>query len=74
MDIKSKDQLVRSYNSLVHKLNDSIRDASWDPEIIIDPDNIRRELEVLKTSIESIIDPKPHLFDLNPTVSDLEEE
>ncbi len=43
--------LIANYNSLVKKLNDSIRDKSFDPEIIIDPDYISREMDSIRNGI-----------------------
>lgn len=44
-------RLISSHNSLVRKLNDSIRDKSFDPEIIISPDEITRELDDIRNCI-----------------------
>jgi hypothetical protein len=44
-------RLVSDYNSLVLKLNNSVKDPSWDPQIIIDPEMIRKEIEGLKNAI-----------------------
>ena len=47
-------QLLRNYNSLAEKLNNSIKDKSWDPQIIIDPDYIQREMEGLRSCIVTL--------------------
>jgi hypothetical protein len=44
-------RMVRDYNSLVRKLNNSINDKSFDPTIIISPDDIEQELEGLRNSV-----------------------
>lgn len=46
--------LMRSYNSLVTKLNGNIKDASWNPEIIIDPEDIRSNIEELRGCIATL--------------------
>lgn len=43
--------LIADYNSLTRKLNEGIKDKSWDPEIIIDPHQIEREMEGIRNSI-----------------------
>lgn len=47
-------RLVADYNSLTRKLNGSVTDKSWDPEIIIDPDNIQREMEGIRNAIVTL--------------------
>ncbi len=42
-------RLVADYNSLTEKLNSRISDKSWDPQIIIDPDYIQREMDGLRS-------------------------
>lgn len=44
-------RLISSYNSLVRKLNDSIKDKSFDPEIIIEPDQISREMDNIRNAL-----------------------
>ena len=44
-------QLLESYNSLTRKLNENIKDKSWNPEIIIDPDRIQKEMEIMRSCI-----------------------
>lgn len=44
-------RLVTDYNSLVSKLNSSVKDSSWDPHIIISPEEIRKEIKGLKNAI-----------------------
>jgi len=47
-------QLLRNYNSLTEKLYSRITDASWDPQIIIDPDYIQREMDGLRSCIVTL--------------------
>jgi hypothetical protein len=47
-------QLLYNYNSLTEKLNNGIKDKSFDPEIIIDPDYIRREMDGLRSCIVTL--------------------
>jgi len=47
-------QLLRNYNSLAEKLNSRITNASWDPQIIIDPDYIQREMDSLRSCIVTL--------------------
>lgn len=47
-------QMLRNYNSLTEKLNSRITDASWDPQIIIDPDYIQREMDGLRSCIVTL--------------------
>jgi hypothetical protein len=47
-------QLLRNYNSLTEKLNSRITDASWDPQIIIDPDYIQKEMDGLRSCIVTL--------------------
>lgn len=47
-------RMVADYNSLTRKLNESVKDKSWDPEIIIDPDNIQIEMEGLRNAIVTL--------------------
>jgi hypothetical protein len=44
-------RLIADYNSLTRKLNKSIKDKSFDPEIIIDPEEIRDEMDRLRTGL-----------------------
>lgn len=44
-------QLLESYNSLTRKLNDNIKDKSWSPEIIINPGEIQREMETIRSCV-----------------------
>jgi hypothetical protein len=46
--------LVADYNSLTEKLNSRISDKSWDPQIIIDPDYIQREMDGLRSCIVTL--------------------
>ena len=49
-----RNRLIADYNSLTKKLNDSVKDKSWDPEIIIDPDYISREMEGIRNAIVTL--------------------
>lgn len=44
-------RLISSYNSLTRKLNESIHGGSWDPQIIIEPDSISREMDNIRNSL-----------------------
>lgn len=44
-------RLIADYNWLTIKLNKSIRDKSFDPEIIIDPEYIQREMDGIRNAI-----------------------
>jgi len=44
-------RLISSYNSLVKKLNNNIKDESFDPHIIIDPKEISREMDNIRNSL-----------------------
>lgn len=43
-----RERLVSDFNSLTKKLNESVKDASWNPEIIIDPESIRNEMDNIR--------------------------
>ena len=47
-------QLLWNYNSLAEKLNNNIKDKSFDPEIIISPDSIQREMDGLRSCIVTL--------------------
>ena len=47
-------RMIMNYNSLVKKLNNSIKDKSWDPEVIIDVDSIQSELDSLRDCIVTL--------------------
>ena len=47
-------QLLYNYNSLTEKLNSSVKDKSFDPEIIIGPDYIQREMDGLRSCIVTL--------------------
>lgn len=47
-------RLLADYNSLTRKLNESVKDKSWDPEIIVDPENIRNELEGIRNVLVTL--------------------
>ena len=47
-------RMISSYNSLVNKLNSNIKDASWDPSIIINPEDIRNNVEELRGCIATL--------------------
>lgn len=44
-------RMIADHNSLVRKLNNSVKDSSFDPHIIIDPESIRGELDGLRNAI-----------------------
>lgn len=44
-------QLLESYNSLTKKLNNNIKDKSWNPEIIINPDEIQNEMRMIRNCV-----------------------
>lgn len=44
-------QLVNNFNSLTEKLNNAIKDSSWDPEIIIDVCQIQREMDSIRSCL-----------------------
>lgn len=44
-------RLIADYNWLTIKLNKSIKDKSFDPEIIIDPNYIQREMDGIRSAI-----------------------
>jgi hypothetical protein len=47
-------QLLRNYNSLAKKLNNNIKDKSWDPHVTIDVDSIQKEMDVLRDCIVTL--------------------
>jgi len=47
-------RLISDYNSLTRKLNNSIKDKSFDPHIIIDPENISREMDGIRNIIVTL--------------------
>ena len=47
-------RLISDYNSLTRKLNSSIKDKSFDPEIIISPDDIRKEMDGIRNAIVTL--------------------
>ena len=47
-------QLLFNYNSLTEKLNRKITNGSWDPQIIVDPDSIQREMDTLRSCIVTL--------------------
>ena len=44
-------RLIHDYNFLTRKLNSNIKDKSWDPEIIVDPNYIKKEMDGIRDSI-----------------------
>ena len=44
-------RLIGDYNSLTRKLNESVKDKSWDPEIIVAPGYIQREMDGIRNTI-----------------------
>ena len=49
-----RNQLLANYNSLTRKLNDSIKDQSWDPHITIDVERIQREMDGIRSCIVTL--------------------
>jgi hypothetical protein len=47
-------RLIHDYNFLTRKLNASIKDKSWDPEIIVDPNYIKKEMDGLRDAIVTL--------------------
>ena len=47
-------RLINDYNSLTEKLNNSVKDKSWDPEIVIDPNYIQREMDGIRSAIVTL--------------------
>lgn len=47
-------RLIADYNSLTRKLNDSIRDKSFDPTVVVDPDYISREMDGIRNAIVTL--------------------
>lgn len=47
-------QLLNNYNSLVTKLESNIKDKTWDPTIVIDPKDIERELQSIRSCIVTL--------------------
>jgi len=47
-------RLISDYNSLTRKLNDNVKDKSWNPEIIINPEEIRSEMKGLMLGIVTL--------------------
>jgi hypothetical protein len=47
-------QLLRSYNSLTHKLNSKIEKDWGEKEIIIDPDYIQKEMDLMRSCIVTL--------------------
>jgi hypothetical protein len=43
-----RERLVSDFNSLTKKLNESVKDVSRDPEINIDPESIRNEMNNIR--------------------------
>jgi hypothetical protein len=46
--------LLMNYNSLAKKLNNNIKDKSWDPHITIDVDSIQKEMDGLRVCIVTL--------------------
>jgi len=79
-----RNHLLGNYNSLTRKLNQSIKDKSWDPEIVISPEDIQREMESIRSCIVTLaymydnreggfeILKDPHFEEFNP--EEVEEE
>ena len=47
-------KLIGNFNSLTKKLNEGIKDKSWDPEIIIEPGLIRSEMETIRECLVTL--------------------
>ena len=47
-------RLIHDYNFLTRKLNASIKDKSWDPELIVDPNYIKKEMDGLRDAIVTL--------------------
>jgi hypothetical protein len=47
-------RLIQDYNFLTRKLNASIKDKSWDPEIIVDPNYIKKEMDGIRNAIVTL--------------------
>jgi hypothetical protein len=47
-------RLIQDYNFLTRKLNSSIKDKSWDPEIIVDPNYIKKEMDGIRNAIVTL--------------------
>ena len=47
-------RLIADYNSLTKKLNRSIKDKSYDPHIIVSPDEISREMDGIRNAIVTL--------------------
>ena len=72
-------RLIADYNSLTKKLNNSIRDKSFDPHIIVEPDYISREMDGIRNALVTLafcyidgeggfneLDENTHFEDFNP--------
>lgn len=46
--------LIRNYNSLTRKLNNNIKDKSWDATIVIDPEDISDEMDNIRNCIVTL--------------------
>lgn len=49
-----RNRLISDYNSLVRKLNRSYNNQDWRPEIVLEPDNISRELDGIRSAIVTL--------------------
>jgi hypothetical protein len=49
-----RNQLLANYNSLVRKLNNNIKDESWDPHVIVEVDAIQRQLDSIRSCIVTL--------------------
>jgi hypothetical protein len=47
-------RLLMNYNSLTRKLNKSIKDKSWEATIVIDPEDIRDEMDNLRNLVVTL--------------------
>jgi hypothetical protein len=46
--------LLMNYNSLAKKLNNNIKDKSWDSHVVIDVDSIQKEMDGLRDCIVTL--------------------
>ena len=78
-----RNQLLWNYNCLAEKLNKNIKDKSFDPEIIISPDSIQKEMDGLRSCIVTLaftymdgedgwkeMDENTHFAEFNPEDED----
>ena len=49
-----RNSLIRNYNSLTRKLNNNIKDKSWDATIVVDPEDISDEMDNIRNCIVTL--------------------